>query len=40
MKITSEQAKVLVDLCVAISFVAISAGKYLAMFIDQADVED
>lgn len=39
MNMNSEKAKVLVDLCVAISFLAISFGKYLVNFVD-VEAED
>ena len=34
MKLSPAQAKFLVDVCVAISFIAVSAGKYFASFTD------
>ncbi len=40
MKITPAQAKFLVDVCVAISFVAVSAGKYFVSFTDMPAVEE
>ena len=34
MNMNSDKARVLVDLCVAISFLAISFGKYFVNFVD------
>ena len=40
MKMTSAKAKFLMDLCVAISFIAVSAGRYVASLADLPDEED
>ena len=39
-KMTSAKAKFLIDLCVAISFIAVSAGRYVASLADLPDEED
>ncbi len=40
MKLSPAQAKFLVDVCVAISFIAVSAGRYVASLADLPDEED
>ena len=40
MKISPEKAKFLIDVCFAISFIAVAAGKYFASFTDMPEQED
>ena len=40
MKMTPEKAKFLIDVCVAISFIAVAAGKYFVSFTDMPEQED
>ncbi len=40
MKMTSEKARLLVDLCAAICFLAVAAGKYIASLADLHIEED
>ena len=39
MKMTPEKAKFLIDLFVAVSFVAVAAGKYFSQFVDLPEEE-
>ncbi len=40
MKMTSAKAKFIIDVCVAISFMAVAAGRYVASLADLPDEED